>query len=293
MASELVLDSVLTPVSRPVPTTAQSRSRPAPWVLYTKGRELLTNNFDLIQQRLRHLSQHSGLPDHEAEEFQSWALFKLVENDYRALASWQGRSSFSTYLTVILVNLMRDYRIHLWGKWRPSAEARRQGNQAVLLERLWMRDGLPLDEAIDQMRTGKGVSLSRAELERIASCLPQRTLRRIVGEEELQQIGINGRVCARIEDGERYRLASRLQELWLPLLRSLPAEDRRLLKLHYWDGLSMAVIAPLLMKPQKALYSLRDRCLKKLRRALEDAGLDAKQMSVLTDGTLGNSRTGI
>jgi RNA polymerase sigma factor (sigma-70 family) len=292
MASELVLDSVLTPASRPAPATAQSRSRPTPSSLSTRGRELLENNFGLIQQKLQHLSRRSGLPDHEAEELRSWVLLKLVENDYRVLASWQGRSSFSTYLTVVLVNLVRDYRIHLWGKWRPSAEARRQGDVAVLLERLWVRDGLPLDEAVDQILTRHGTSLSRPELERIARCLPQRPPRRRVGEEELQQIGIDGRVCARIEDGERDRLASHLQELLLPLLQSLPAEDRRLLKLHYWDGLSMAAIAPLLRKPQKALYSLRDRCLKKLRRALEGAGLDAKRVSVLTEGTLGELITG-
>ena len=92
------------------------------------------------------LSRRSGLPEHEAEEFRSWALFKLVENDSRVLARWEGRSSFSTYLNVALSNLLRDYRIQVWGKWRPSAQARRGGSMAVLLERLWIRDGLSLDE---------------------------------------------------------------------------------------------------------------------------------------------------
>ena len=89
-----------------------------------RGRALLENHFEFIQRLLRHLSHRSGLPEHEAEEFRSWALFKLVEDDYRMLALWQGRSSFSTYLNVVLVNLMRDFRIQVWGKWRPSAAAR-------------------------------------------------------------------------------------------------------------------------------------------------------------------------
>ncbi len=75
-----------------------------------RGRALFENHFDLIQQRLRQLSRRSGLPDREAEALCSWALLRLVENDYRALAKWEGRSSFSTYLTVVLVSLMLDYR---------------------------------------------------------------------------------------------------------------------------------------------------------------------------------------
>jgi len=83
---------------------------PAPVDQASRGRMLLENHFALIQQRLKSLSRHSGLPDHQTDEFLSWALFKLVENNYRILTLWEGRSSFSTYLIVVLVHLMRDYR---------------------------------------------------------------------------------------------------------------------------------------------------------------------------------------
>jgi len=88
-----------------------------------RGKVLLEQHFPLICQELSRLGWLSGLPEDEAEEFRSWALLKLVENDYRILASWQSRSSFSTFLRVVLVNLMKDYRTHLWGRWRPSAAA--------------------------------------------------------------------------------------------------------------------------------------------------------------------------
>jgi RNA polymerase sigma factor for flagellar operon FliA len=245
---------------------------------------LLETHFDLICQKLHRLSRHSGLPDHETEELRSWALFKLVEDDYRILASWQGRSSFPTYLNVVLVNLMRDYRSHVWGKWRPSAAARRLGPESVLLERLLVRDGLPLDEALERMRTEPGVSLSRAELEGIALKLPQRSRTRWVGEEEMLNFPTDGQVESRIEDGEHAATAAQLRELLLPTFRSLPPEERRLLKLHYWDGLSMAAIAPLLGRSQRKLYAARDRCLKKIRRHLEKAGLSLDQVRALLGG---------
>ena len=243
-----------------------------------RGKALLESHFDLIQRKLRQLGGRSGLPDHEAEEFRSWALFKLVEDDYRVLGRWEGRCTFSTYLTVVLVNLMRDYRIQVWGKWRPSAEARRGGSVTVLLERLWIRDGLSLEETIERMRTEHGVSLSTAELERIAAGLPRRMERRRVGEEELQRVAVDGQVESRLEDGERARTAGRLRETLPSLLRTLPAEELLLLRLHYRDGLSMAAIAPLLGRHQRELYTLRDRSLRTLRRALEAAGLSPERV---------------
>jgi len=237
--------------------------------------KLLEMHYGLIQKKLFHVSRQSGLPEQEAEELRSWALLRLLEDDCRILRAWQGRSSFSTYLTVVLVNLMRDYRIHVWGKWRPSAAAKRLGREAVLLEELWVRDGFSLDEAAERLRTVHGVRLSRAEIEAIAVQLPRRVERRQVGEDELHDITVDGRVEERVEDAERGQAARRLQEALLPELRALSAEERLLLKLHCRDGLSMAAIAPVLGRPQRELFTCWDRCLKKLRRALEQTGLSA------------------
>lgn len=267
------------PVVVPLRRSTGASSRPA-----SDGRALLETHYPLIQSTLLRLSRRSGLPEHEAEEFRSWALFKLTEDDSRVLASWQGKSSFSTFLTVVLVNLMRDYRAHVWGRWRPSAEARRRGPEAVLLEKLLSRDGLSLDEAIARMRNEHAVSLSRAELERMAAALPRRTRRRRVGEEELLRIPVDGQVESRIEEAERAPTAARLRELLIPILKSLPAEDRLLLKLHFWDGLSMAAISPRLKRPHKELYRVRDRCLRRLRRSLEEAGMSPEQVRGLFDG---------
>ena len=247
----------------------------------SRGRALLEAHYHVIWKKLLHLSRRSGLPEHEAEEFRSWTLIRLVEDDYRILASWEGRSSLPTFLTVVLTNLMRDYRTHLWGKWRPTAAAKRQGSEAVLLEQLCGRDGLSFDEAVERMWNEHGVSLSRAELEEIALLLPRRMERRRVGEEELLRIPVDGRVESRVEDAERSRTEEELRVLLAPLFRSLSAEDRLLLKLHYWDGLSMSAISPLLGRPQRELYSVRDKCLKKIRRNLEAAGVSPERTRTL------------
>jgi RNA polymerase sigma factor (sigma-70 family) len=251
-----------------------------------RGRYLLESHLNLIQRRLQQVGRRGGLPCHEVEEFRSWALLKLIDDDYRILVAWAGRCSFSTYLTVVLVNLMRDYRTRVWGKWQPSAAARRQGREIVLLERLWRLDGLTLDEAIECILSKRGSCRSRDELERIALRLPQRVERRQIGGEELRQIPIDGRIGAGIEDAELLRTAVHLRETLFPLLRELPGEVRMLLKLNYQDGLSIAEISSLLQRRQRELYSLRSRYLKKLRRTLEEAGLNVDQVRPLIGNPL-------
>ncbi|MFL6236449.1 MAG: ECF-type sigma factor [Thermoanaerobaculia bacterium] len=259
-----------------------ARPRPAP--RKNRGRALLETHLDLIQRSLRHLSWSGGLPAAEAEEFRSWALFKLVDDDYRILGRWKGRSSFPTFLSVVLVNLLRDYRIHLWGKWRPSAASRRGGPTGVLLERLVLRDGLSCAETSERLRAEHGIVLSQDEVARLAAAFPRRRERRRAGEDELLQIPVDGQVESRIVERERERATVRLRETLGPLLRSLPAEERRLLKLSFFDGLSMASIAPVLGRPQRELYSVRDRCLAKIHCRLTEAGLDADQVGGLLGG---------
>lgn len=273
----MVVESVVVPF----PSRSSLQPAPASADLVSPGRALLEAKYPLIQKQLHHLSRRSGLPEHEAEEFRSWALLKLVEDDSRVLASWEGRSSFPTFLTVVLVNLMRDYRARIWGKWKPTAAARKQGREAILLERLCFRDGLSLDEAIERMQTEHEVSLSRAELERMAASLTRRMKRRQVSEEDLLRIPVDGQVESRIEEAERSVTEEELRVLLTPLLKSLSTENRLLFKLHYWDGLSVAAISSLLGRPQRELYSARAKCLKKIRRSLAKAGLSPERVRAL------------
>ncbi len=274
--------------------TVTDRPQPAGADPATRGRKLLETHFDLIQRKLLLLSWRSGLPASEAEELRSWALFKLVDGDYRILGQWEGRSSFPTFLRVVLTNLMRDYRIHVWGKWRSSADSRRRGKGSILLEQMMVRDGLSGDEALERLRTEHGISPAPDEVARLAAVVPRRQERPRVSEKELLQIPVDGQVEIRIEESERARAAVRLRELLVPLLQSLPAEDRLLLKLSFFEGLSIAAIAPILGRPQKDLYKARERCLKKLRQSLGESGLVSEQVRELIgrlQGILGLERS--
>ncbi len=53
----------------------------------------------------------------------------------------------------VVQRLFLDHRNRQWGKWRPSAEAKRRGPLAILLERLVVRDGWTFEQAVETLRT--------------------------------------------------------------------------------------------------------------------------------------------
>src|SRR5438045_4333623 len=67
----------------------------------------------------------------------------------------------------------------MWGKWRPSAEAKRLGEKAITLERLLTRDGFSYGEALETLTTGTR-AFTREEVEAIYLRLPERQPRPVL-----------------------------------------------------------------------------------------------------------------
>ncbi len=244
-------------------------------------RELFESNLELIDKLLRTVCRRNAFPPDESEEFGSWAKLRLIDDDYAVLRSFQGRSSLPTYLTVVVANLFRDYRIHRWGKWRPSAEAKRLGAVAVQLETLVARDGRSLADAIATLRTSFGVERPVAELEALAARLPPRTRRRVEGEEALGELRAAEQGDDRLRDGELRATEQQAEVALARALAALEPAERLLLKLRFADGLAVVEVARMFGEPARPLYARIERSLSALRRALEAEGLDAARVASL------------
>lgn len=242
------------------------------------SRTLFEENLPLIERLLRSVCRRNAFPPDESEEFGSWAKLRLIDDDYGVLRKFEGRASLPTYLTTVIVNLFRDYRIHRWGKWRPSAEARRLGEEALQLETLVARDGRSLAEAIQILRTSFGVTRSAAELEQLAARLPERSRRRIEGDGALAELASDDDADRRILDAERRAVADHAETALARALAEIDAETRLAIKLRFADGMPIVEIAALLGLPAKPLYGRIERALVGLRRALESEGLGAPQV---------------
>lgn len=241
------------------------------------GETLLVSQLALIERVIAFTCRRHHLSSADADDFASHVKLRLVEDDYAILRQFQGRSSFRTYLTVVIQRLFLDFRIKAWGKWRPSAEARRNGPVAVLLERLIVRDGHSFEEAFELMTTNHAVTTPRAELERLAGLFPSRAKRRFESEDVLA--GVPSREEApdqTLAHHDASAATARVSSVLRDLTRSLETQDRLILDLRFEDGRTIADIAGMLHLEPKPLYRRFERLLRDLRRGLEAAGVDPK-----------------
>jgi RNA polymerase sigma factor (sigma-70 family) len=241
--------------------------------------QIFLDNLQLIEAVVIQVCRRHIASDDETEEFRSLAHIKLLDGDHRVLRERKGRSSLRVYLTVVLEREFLDYRNGKWGKWRPSVEARRMGDVAMLLERLVCRDRYTFDEAVEIIRTNRHASESRESLWRMFLRFPARVDRRPAPEQTLAYISdprpLPDEEMQQIErDEERRRAYAALAAA----VSRLEPEDRLILKLHYFDGLKQIEIARALHLDAKRLYRRCERLLATLRRELEAQGLDPRAL---------------
>lgn len=218
--------------------------------------------------------------EEDAEEFAAWVQVRLIDNDYAVLRKYQGRSSLSTYLSTVVLNLLRDYRIQLWGKWRPSARAKRLGPTAVQLETLLYRDGYTFTEAAEILRLRVKPPPTREDLEKIAGMLPSRTRRGpAAGDETLETLGVEATVNGGLRDDEKARTLRRVQDALADAFSAFAPEDQLIMKLRFGSGFKVVQIAEFMGLAQKPLYARIQGNLGRLRAALEQSGVDAEAVA--------------
>jgi len=239
----------------------------------------------VTEKILSALGRRYALPREETEDFAAWAKLKLIENDYAILAKFRGESSLSTYLTVVLSMLFREYRVKEWGRWRPSAAALRGGTLAIRLETLVRRDGISVGGAGQLLRTSGETTLTDRELAQIAAQFPMRTpLRPVQAIEAPTDVAAPTRADELIDSAEADAESDAAKRALDHVLDELPTEDRLIVRLHYLESMSIADIARGLSLPQKPLYRRLERSLSVLRAGLERAGVSRDHVRELATG---------
>lgn len=236
---------------------------------------LLLEHIPFIDRMAAKFCRQGGMSSVEAADFASWAKERLLENEQAKIRKFRGESAFSTYLTTVLYTLYRDFQVANRGRWRPSAEARRLGADAVALERLVYRDGNSFDEAVSILRSRNDTVCSEQELRKIFKSLPatNRGRPREVGETPLAGLASDGGADRELMEAEAEEGRERARAAVRAALARLPAEDRSIVHLRFFQGESVANIARALRLDQKPLYRRMERLLARLRDELEGAGI--------------------
>jgi RNA polymerase sigma factor for flagellar operon FliA len=234
--------------------------------------QLFLSQLALIERIVAWVCARRGLRGADAEDFASTVKLRFIENDYEVLGRFEGRSSLATYVTAVVHRLYLDFQAARFGKWRPSAEARRLGPVALRLESLLYRDGLTFDEAHGVLTSNHGVAESRETLFDLSLRLPRRVSRKHASTAE-RDVPSGGTAPSAAEQAERQVVADKTFGALRQALARLAARDRIVLRLHVEGGLSVADVARALGEDQKALYRKRDALFKGLRHDLEAQGV--------------------
>jgi RNA polymerase sigma factor (sigma-70 family) len=251
--------------------------------------QLYLAQVETIKRLAAYACRRYGFSREEVEDFTQHVLAKVWADGCGVLRKYQGRSSLSSYLATVVSSALKDYVNSLWGKWRPSAAANRLGQLAIDLETLLVRDRKSFDEACQTLRS-RGVRETEAELSELAARLPPRPPRRLDGSYEgeagtgagdLRRSAAPGghEPVASESADERIRLSER-QRRWQQAMQALdaailalPAEDRVIARML--GEFQVVTIAARLGLDQKALYRRTDKIKRRLREALERAGISA------------------
>jgi RNA polymerase sigma factor (sigma-70 family) len=233
--------------------------------------DLYTTHAETIESALAHTCRAHRLTPDAADEFASWARLRLFDHDQAILRKFEGRSKLRTFLITVVQRLYLDWRNAEWGKWRPTAEARRLGVVAIELERLVLRDQHTYDEAV-QTLTARELA-TPAECDRVWVQLPRRPRRRRVDEEDVATLPGTSTASESVDDEEARSEAAVVVDALSRALKTLPPSDQVLLQLHFWSGHTVARIAALTGDNQKALYRRFDKLKAELRRRLETEGV--------------------
>jgi RNA polymerase sigma factor for flagellar operon FliA len=240
--------------------------------------QLFLDHLPLIESLATHGARRCGFTKEETEDFVSTVKLRLLEDDYAVIRKFQERSKFSTYLNITVNRLVLDYRNHVWGKWRNSAEAKRLGAVACRLEVLVARERLPFDVACEILRTNERVTLSLQELADLAGRLPQRDpQRRMHGEDELESRPADTETPEeRLLAQEAARRKKEMLALLQRALQDLPDEDRliALLRVRF----PIVDVAKALHLEQKALYGRIQKIFNEVRGKLKGMGISAEEI---------------
>jgi RNA polymerase sigma factor (sigma-70 family) len=230
---------------------------------------LAPSDFAALCEVITAVTRKGGLPPDEADDFSQTVHLKLLERNYAPVRMFAGRSALRTYLTVIVGRLLLDWRNSRYGKWRPSACARRLGPAAVSLDRLISRDLCSVDEAVAILENRPGLPAAET-LRALAEQLPRRSRIRTVRMDD-----VTPSLAPRFEDPVEVAEACAARQRALRVLQRayvrLAPADQQLVRLRFRDNLSIAAIACLLGVPAKSLYRRMQRVLRTLGRDLARA----------------------
>ncbi len=227
-----------------------------------------------INEAISIICRKHGMSCDEEKDFAQHVHLQLVEDDYRKLRAYEGRSSLKTYLHTVISRIFID---QVRSKWHPSTEAKRMGATAVELEKLVYQHQYALHEAC-QILAGNPATVidENAAHEMLTKLTVRRPRPAAVDDPDEYLPGVPDHA----PDPEQLIINRQLQQkkqkmtvIIANIIGSLSDDDRLLVKLQFISGHRVSEISRLLGIDDRLLYRRTQTILRNMRKAMADAGI--------------------
>ena len=218
---------------------------------YVEAKSFFESNLSITDEVIKKYCTRHHIVGDEADECNSYVYEKIIDNDYQRIREFKGKSSYKTYITVVISRILID-RMRSSGRWRPSQKALRIGKEAVILEELVFKKKYSFEQAYNALTTNHNISIERERAYKIITLL-QRKHRKSTAPRDVELTDDVSDKKVTLPDEaainkEISKIKDQLDYIVREIRNLLSNEERLLLKMCFEDSIKISEIARVLKK---------------------------------------------
>ena len=256
--------------------------------------------FKAVRLKLRENSsaENTLTIENEALELSNQVLDTLKRDNYKVLREFKGNARLTTYITAIISHRAVDLIRKKLGRDREKERAKELGDFGLLVYQRVIKDGYPLSNVFDELRTDNRFSGSMEELEALVQKIKGKGKNPGISFSNGLESTANGSVVKKgtfigvnkdelvIPDGRNdpqeivmeNQRKRKMDEVIKNIISQLNGEEQMLLRMRFPFGeneapQSVAQISTVLGITQKGVYKRMTRLLKKCKDKLDREGV--------------------
>ena len=218
---------------------------------YVEAKSFFESNLSITDEVIKKYCTRHHIVGDEADECNSYVYEKIIENDYQKIREFKGKSSYKTYITVVISRILID-RMRSSGRWRSSQKALKIGKEAVILEELVFRKKYSFEQAYNTLTTNHNISIEREKAYEIITLLQRKRLTSALPRDvELTDDVSDKKVTLPDEaaiNKETSKIKGQLDDIVSKMRNLLSNEERLLLRMRFEDNFKISEIARVLKK---------------------------------------------
>lgn len=221
----------------------------------------------------------------DVEELISEVFVRFTKNNYKIICDFGKDVLPTSYIAIIIKNIINDWFRIKCGRWRSSTLARNLGELAIRVEELMYKYQFTLNEVEEiiqtEYRNTNQTAPSRKDLEIIASRLKERLKSVTFNSDECQfdsLAAISSDITDAISQDDLIQKKIEINELIQGVKAKLDENAQLVFNLYFIENHKLSSISKLMGKNRYEVKQIIDKNLELFRQAILEAGFEKSEI---------------